>query len=54
MSTLVIAEHDNLNLKPTTLNTIAIKELNGEIIFYCWHCQSVADEAIELRVFPRF
>ena len=32
MSILVIAEHDNSNLKPATLNTVAAaKELNGEI-----------------------
>ena len=49
MSTLVIAEHDNLNLKPATLNTVAAaKELNGEIhlLIAGNSCQSVADEAI--------
>ena len=48
MSTLVIAEHDNLNLKPATLNTVAAaKELNGEIhlLIAGNSCQSVADEA---------
>ena len=49
MSILVIAEHDNSNLKPATLNTVAAaKELNGEIhlLIAGNSCQSVADEAI--------
>ena len=49
MSILVIAEHDNSNLKPATLNTVAAaKELNGDIhlLIAGNSCQSVADEAI--------
>ena len=49
MSILVIAEHDNSNLKPATFNTVAAaKELNGEIhiLIAGNSCQSVADEAI--------
>ena len=52
MSILVIAEHDNSNLKPATLNTVAAaKELNGEIhlLIAGNSCQSVADEAIEVE-----
>ncbi len=48
MSILVIAEHDNSNLKPATLNTVAAaKELNGEVhlLIAGNSCQSVADEA---------
>ena len=48
MSILVIAEHDNANLKPATLNTVAAaKELNGEVhlLISGNSCQSVADEA---------
>ena len=48
MSILVIAEHDNVNLKPATLNTVAAaKELNGDVhlLISGNSCQSVADEA---------
>ncbi len=48
MSILVIAEHNNANLKPATLNTVAAaKELNGEVhlLISGNSCQSVADEA---------
>lgn len=48
MSTLVIAEHDNTNLKPATLNTVAAaNEVGGavHILVAGSSCQSVADEA---------
>ena len=48
MSTLVIAEHDNTNLKPATLNTVAAASVIGgavHILVAGSSCQSVADEA---------
>ena len=48
MSTLVIAEHDNSNLKPATLNTVAAANVIGgavHILVAGNACQSVADEA---------
>ena len=48
MSTLVIAEHDNTNLKPATLNTVAGANVIGgavHILVIGNACQSVADEA---------
>jgi len=48
MSTLVIAEHDNVNLKPATLNTVAAANVIGgavHILVAGNACQSVADEA---------
>jgi len=48
MSTLVIAEHDNSNLKPATLNTVAAANVIGgavHILVAGCSCQSVADEA---------
>ena len=48
MSTLVIAEHDNTNLKPATLNTVAAANAIGgavHILVIGNACQSVADEA---------
>jgi electron transfer flavoprotein alpha subunit len=48
MSTLVIAEHDNTNLKPATLNTVAAANVIGgavHILVAGNSCQSVADEA---------
>jgi electron transfer flavoprotein alpha subunit len=48
MSTLVIAEHDNTNLKPATLNTVAAASVIGgavHILIAGNACQSVADEA---------
>jgi electron transfer flavoprotein alpha subunit len=48
MSTLVIAEHDNTNLKPATLNTVAAANVIGgavHILVAGNACQSVADEA---------
>ena len=48
MSTLVIAEHDNTNLKPATLNTVAAANAIGgavHILVAGNACQSVADEA---------
>ena len=48
MSTLVIAEHDNTNLKPATLNTVAAANVIGgavHILVAGSSCQSVADEA---------
>ena len=48
MSTLVIAEHDNTNLKPATLNTVAAANVIGgavHILVAGHSCQSVADEA---------
>ena len=48
MSTLVIAEHDNTNLKPATFNTVAAANVIGgavHILVAGHSCQSVADEA---------
>ena len=48
MSTLVIAEHDNTNLKPATFNTVAAASVIGgavHILVAGNACQSVADEA---------
>ena len=48
MSTLVIAEHDNTNLKPATLNTVAAANVIGSAVHILVAgnaCQSVADEA---------
>lgn len=48
MSTLVIAEHDNTQLKPATLSTItAAHQLRAEItvLVVGHHCAKVADEA---------
>lgn len=48
MNTLVIAEHDNTNLKPATLNTLAAANVIGgavHILVAGNACQSVADEA---------
>ncbi|MDC1147602.1 FAD-binding protein [Gammaproteobacteria bacterium] len=48
MNTLVIAEHDNTNLKPATLNTVAAANVIGgavHILVAGNTCQSVADEA---------
>jgi electron transfer flavoprotein alpha subunit len=46
MSTLVIAEHDNSNLKPSTLNTVAAANLIGgsvHLLVVGSTCQAVAD-----------
>ncbi|MDB4210117.1 electron transfer flavoprotein subunit alpha/FixB family protein, partial [Gammaproteobacteria bacterium] len=46
MSTLVIAEHDNSNLKPSTLNTLAAATAVGasvHLLVAGKDCQSVAD-----------
>ena len=46
MSTLVIAEHDNLNLKPSTLNTLAAANAIGgpvHLLVAGSSCQAVAD-----------
>lgn len=51
MSTLVIAEHDNTNLKPATLNTVAAANVIGgavHILVAGNACQSVADEAADV------
>jgi electron transfer flavoprotein alpha subunit len=48
MSTLVIAEHNNTNLKPATLNTVAAANAIAgtvHILVAGNSCQSVADEA---------
>ncbi len=48
MSILVLAEHDNSNLKPATLNTIAAANELGSsahLLVAGHSCQSVADEA---------
>ena len=52
MSTLVIAEHDNTNLKPATLNTVAAANVIGgavHILVAGNSCQSVADEAVAVE-----
>jgi electron transfer flavoprotein alpha subunit len=46
MSTLVIAEHDNSNLKPSTLNTLAAANAIGgsvHLLVAGSSCQAVAD-----------
>jgi electron transfer flavoprotein alpha subunit len=48
MSILVLAEHDNSNLKPATLNTIAAANALGSsvhVLVAGSSCQSVADES---------
>ena len=48
MSILVIAEHDNNNIKGSTLNTVAAaSEISGEISLLVAgsNCTSVLDEA---------
>nr|WP_320135708.1 FAD-binding protein [uncultured Amphritea sp.] len=48
MTILVIAEHDNVALKPATLNTLAAAQQIGgdiELLVAGFNCQSVADEA---------
>ena len=52
MSTLVIAEHDNTNLKPATLNTVAAANVIGgavHILVIGNACQPVADEAVAVE-----
>ena len=47
MSTLVIAEHDNSNLKPSTLNTLAAAKAVGDSVHLLVAgkgCESVANE----------
>ena len=51
MSILVIAEHDNLELKGATLNTVAAaKEIGGDIdiLVAGMDCESVADKAYQI------
>ena len=51
MSILVIAEHDNEELKGATLNTItAAKEIGTEIdlLIAGFSCETVADQALSL------
>ncbi|WP_027856703.1 electron transfer flavoprotein subunit alpha/FixB family protein [Marinobacterium jannaschii] len=51
MSILVIAEHDNLELKPATLNTVAAaRQIGGEITLLVAgaNCQAVADAAAKV------
>ena len=48
MTTLVIAEHDNQELKPVTLNTLAAaQQIGGDIVLLVagHNCQSVVDAA---------
>ena len=52
MSTLVIAEHDNSNLKPSTLNTLAAAKAVGasvHLLVVGKGCQSVADECASVE-----
>ena len=52
MSVLVIAEHDNTQLKPATLNTIAAANaIGGEIhlIVLGHSCQTAAEEAAAIE-----
>ena len=52
MSTLVIAEHDNSNLKPSTLNTLAAANAVGasvHLLVVGKGCQSVADECASVE-----
>ena len=53
MATLVIAEHDNAQLKPATLHALAAAaELNTEtdLLIMGHQCQAVADVAVGLKV----
>lgn len=52
MSILVIAEHDNADLKPSTLNTVsAAKEIGGDIALLVAgsNCGSVAESAAKIE-----
>lgn len=52
MSILVIAEHDNADLKPSTLNTVsAAKEIGGDIAILVAgsNCGSVAESAAKIE-----
>ena len=52
MSVLVIAEHDNSNLKPASLNTIAAAATLGKeitVLVAGSHCASVADAAASVE-----
>lgn len=52
MSVLIIAEHDNVNLKPSTLNTItAAKKIGGEVhVLVCGSsCAAVAEAAAKIE-----
>ena len=51
MSVLVIAEHDNTQLKPATLNTVAAANVIGgdiHLIVLGHSCQTAAEEALSL------
>ena len=51
MTTLVIAEHDNQELKPATLNTLAAaQKIGGDVhlLVAGSHCQTVADSAAQI------
>lgn len=51
MSILVVAEHDNKNLKPSVLNTItAAEKLGGDISLLVagHHCQAVAEQGAKI------
>ena len=53
MSILVIAEHDNSNLKPSTLNTVAAANLIGgsvHLLVVGSTCQAVADACAAIAV----
>jgi electron transfer flavoprotein alpha subunit len=52
MSTLVIAEHDNSNLKPSTLNTVAAANAIGgsvHLLVVGSACQAVADDCASIE-----
>ena len=52
MSTLVIAEHDNSNLKPSTLNTVSAANLIGgsvHLLVVGSTCQAVADACAKVE-----
>ena len=57
MSILVIVEHDNSNLKPATLNTIAAANAIGasvHLLVAGSSCQSVADECSAVEGLRKF
>ena len=52
MSILIIAEHDNTNLKPATLNTLAAAEQIGgdvDLLVVGSNCQGVAEQAAKAQ-----
>ena len=51
MNSLVIAEHDNIELKPSTLNTVTaarIVGINIDLLLAGKNCGAIADEGAKI------